>query len=72
MIMPWAQLGWELDGNRRCYESMIAAAYSLASRFDEKVGAIRSWDECSTQKYSYTNTKTAFLVIIDSLMSVSM
>lgn len=69
MIMPWAQLGWELDRDRKCYESIVAAAYSLASRFDETVGAIRSWDTCVTKKYSFTDKKDAFLVIIDSMMS---
>lgn len=70
MIMPWAELGWELDHDRKCYESIVAAAYSLASRFNERIGAIRSWDTCMTQRYSFTDLKDAFLVIIDSMMSM--
>lgn len=70
MVMPWAQIGWELDQDEDCYRSMIAAAYALASRYDERVGAIRSWDRCATKRYTYTDPKNEFLVIIDSLMSM--
>lgn len=70
MIQPWAQVGWELDGDGRCFRSMIAAAYALASRFDENVGAIRSWDTCKTRRYHFDNPQTDFLVIIDNLMSM--
>jgi hypothetical protein len=69
MVMPWAQVGWELDGDRRCYQSMIAAAYALASRFDRRIGATRSWDTCVTKRYMFTDPRDAFLVIIDSMMS---
>lgn len=69
MVMPWAEVGWTLDGDEDCYRSMVSAAYALASRYNEKVQAIRSWDRCFTKSYSYDDPKDAFLVIIDSLMS---
>ncbi|KAF2652503.1 glycoside hydrolase family 88 protein [Lophiostoma macrostomum CBS 122681] len=72
LVMPWAQKGWELDGDRQCYQSMIAAAYALASRFDRKIGAIRSWDTCLTKRYTFTDPKDAFLVIIDSMMNLNL
>lgn len=71
MIQPWAQLGWELNQDRRCYDTMIRAAHSLASRFDPKVGCIRSWDVCSTKRYNFNNPSKNFLVIIDNMMSMA-
>ncbi|GAB7354320.1 hypothetical protein MBLNU459_g4836t1 [Dothideomycetes sp. NU459] len=69
MIKPWAQLGWELDRDVRCRDSLVTAAYALASRFDERVGVIRSWDTCKTMRYAFEDPKDDFLVIIDNLMS---
>lgn len=50
-------------------ESLLTAAESLASRFDERVGAIRSWDSFSNAHHKITSMKDDFLVIIDSLCS---
>ena len=71
LIQPWAQRGWELDGDRACYDSLVTAAYALAERFDCKVGCIRSWDTCFTKRYSFADPSEDFLVIIDNLMSES-
>ena len=70
MIQPWAQLLWQLDGDRRAFATMVTAARSLASRFDERVGAIRSWDTCFTNRYHFSDPSRDFLVIIDSMMSM--
>ena len=72
MIQPWAQLGWQLDGDRKCLESCIAAARSLASRFDPAVGCIRSWDTCVTRRYSFLDPSKNFLVIIDNMMNLDL
>jgi len=69
MIQPWAQVGWELDKDERCFKSMFEAAHSLAGRFDERVGAIRSWDVARTKRYEFEDTRKDFLVIIDNMMS---
>ncbi|KAK5171486.1 uncharacterized protein LTR77_004631 [Saxophila tyrrhenica] len=69
MIQPWAQVLWELDGDRKALASLVAAAYSLASRFDDKVKAIRSWDTCFTKRYRFADPYQDFLVIVDSMMS---
>lgn len=69
MIQPWAQPLWELDGDKRAFASLVTAAVSLASRFDPRIGAIRSWDTCFTARYQYDDPSKDYLVIIDSLMS---
>lgn len=71
MIQPWAQVLWEMDGDRRALGSLVTAANALASRFDAKVGAIRSWDTCFTKRYHFDDPSQDFLVIIDSMMSKS-
>ncbi|KKY14016.1 putative glucuronyl hydrolase [Phaeomoniella chlamydospora] len=70
LIQPWAQLGFELDSAENCLKSLITAAYSLASRFDSKVGCIRSWDTCYTKRYKYDDPSKDFLVIIDNMMNL--
>lgn len=70
MIQPWAELGWRLDGDQECLNSLISAARSLASRFDPKVGCIRSWDVCVTRRYSFLDPSQNFLVIIDNMMNL--
>jgi hypothetical protein len=42
---------------------VTTAAESLASRFGERVGAIRSWDQAVSYTYSYTDMESDFLVI---------
>lgn len=71
LIKPWAQLGWELDGDEKCYNSLVSAARALASRFDPRVQCIRSWDTCFTKRYAFADPTKDFLVIIDNMMSVS-
>ncbi|KAI7217899.1 hypothetical protein KC333_g3942 [Hortaea werneckii] len=72
MIQPWAQPLWELDGDRRAFAAMVTAAHSLAGRFDERVGAIRSWDTCFTTRYRFNDINQDFLVIIDSMMNLDL
>jgi hypothetical protein len=68
--MPALRLDWELTGNARSFESILTAAKSLASRYDERVGAIRSWDKQFNHRYSITDKEENFLVIIDSMCSM--
>jgi hypothetical protein len=70
IIMPALKLDWELTGNTKSLDSIITAAESLASRFDERVGAIRSWDQSFSKRYSITDQDENFLVIIDSMCSM--
>lgn len=71
MIYPWARVRWELDHDHRSFDTMMRAAGTLADRFSEKVGAIRSWDTCMTKVYHYNDLTTDFLVIIVRYFTVS-
>lgn len=64
MIFPWARPAWELQNDWRSYETAIAAAKSLYSRYDSAVGSIRSWDVCVTKRYKFLDPSKDFLVII--------
>ncbi|WYZ39148.1 hypothetical protein EsH8_III_001062 [Colletotrichum jinshuiense] len=70
MIFPWARPAWELQNDRRSYETAIAAAKSLYSRYDSAVGSIRSWDVCVTKRYKFLDPSKDFLVIIDNMMNL--
>ncbi|GJC82908.1 unsaturated chondroitin disaccharide hydrolase [Colletotrichum liriopes] len=72
MIFPWARPAWELLNDRRSYETAIAAAKSLYSRYDATVGSIRSWDVCITKRYKFLDPSKDFLVIIDNMMNLDM
>ncbi|KAG5792378.1 hypothetical protein H9Q69_008574 [Fusarium xylarioides] len=50
----------------------MTAANTLADRFSEKVGCIRSWDVCQTKVYSFTDPSKDFLVIIDNMMNLDL
>jgi hypothetical protein len=66
MIHPWARLQWELNHDRRSYDTIIKTAQTLGDRFNEAVGAIRSWDTCMTNIYKFDDPSSDFLVIIVS------
>ncbi|MDT0690472.1 glycoside hydrolase family 88 protein [Salegentibacter sp. F188] len=51
-----------LDPQERYDEILMNSAKSLATRFDEEVGAIRSWD----------SNDNSFLVIIDNMMNLEL
>ncbi|KAH6683952.1 unsaturated glucuronyl hydrolase [Halenospora varia] len=61
MISPWARKAWELDHDQKAYECLLTAAQNLASRYDSKIGALRSWDTCVTKRYSFTDPTKDFL-----------
>ncbi|KAL1642582.1 hypothetical protein SLS58_005351 [Diplodia intermedia] len=72
MIQPWAAVGWALDNDPSCRAAIIAGARSLATRFDARVGAIRSWDACATKAYAYRDPRADFLVVIDNMMNLDL
>lgn len=69
IIQPALRMDWELTGNRESLGNVVKAAESLASRFVEGVGAIRSWDQAINKRYEYRDMDTDCLVIIDSMCS---
>lgn len=70
--MPALRQDWELTGNKMSLNSILIAAQSLSSRYDERVGAIRSWDQSFSKRYSITDKEENFLVIVDSMCSMSL
>jgi hypothetical protein len=72
MIAPWAMKAWSLDHDPQAYNSLVLAAHSLASRFDERVQSLRSWDVCHTKRYSFTDPGKDFLVIIDNMLNLDL
>lgn len=71
IVQPALQQQWELTGDSKALDSVKRAAYALASRFDERLGVIRSWDIAVNDRYSFTDKNENFLVIVDSLCSES-
>lgn len=69
IVQPALQKDYELTGNIESLESVVKAAYALASRWDDRVKAIRSWDVAINDRYSITDMEENFLVIIDSMCS---
>ena len=63
------RMDWSLTGNRASLSSVITAANNLASRFCERVKAIRSWDVAVSHIYNLHDKEEDFLVIIDSMCS---
>lgn len=53
--------GYRLTNNEKYKKIMLTGAESLSSRFSEKVGLVKSWDDW--RKYNYT-------VIIDNMMNL--
>ncbi|KNG89014.1 hypothetical protein ANOM_002400 [Aspergillus nomiae NRRL 13137] len=72
IIQPALQRDWELFGNKRSLDSILTAAESLATRFDERVGAIRSWDRFTNVHHDIKSMDDDFLVIIDSLCNLDL
>ncbi|PGH14930.1 hypothetical protein AJ80_05743 [Polytolypa hystricis UAMH7299] len=72
IILPSLRADWELNGNEESLNSVLQAAESLASRFNERVGAIRSWDKWTTKKREITSLEDDFLVIIDGMCNLDL
>ncbi|KAH9222326.1 Six-hairpin glycosidase-like protein [Leptodontidium sp. 2 PMI_412] len=72
IIEPALRMDWELLGNSRSLQSLIAAAYSLASRYEERAQAIRSWDLINKKDIQIISMEENFIVIIDSLCNLDM
>ncbi|CAH8284082.1 rhamnogalacturonyl hydrolase YesR [Mariniflexile fucanivorans] len=63
-MMPSFGLGYELTKNESYKKVLIQSARTLITRFNEKVGCIRSWD--------HNRDKWEFPVIIDNLMNLEL
>ncbi|KAJ5960408.1 Six-hairpin glycosidase-like protein [Penicillium vulpinum] len=67
IVQPALRRDWELFGNQESLNVLLHAADSLASRYDEKIGAIRSWDSFTNAHHNFVSLEDDFLVIIDNL-----
>ena len=57
--------GWRLTGEESMRDVLLQSAKSLASRFDKRVGCIRSWSWGTPQRWQYA-------VIIDNMMNLEL
>lgn len=72
IIQPAFQREYEYSKSSRSFDCLVTAAEALASRFDETVGFIRSWDSAVNKRYNITNKNTDFIVIIDNMCNLDM
>ncbi|KAH7159459.1 Six-hairpin glycosidase-like protein [Dactylonectria estremocensis] len=74
IILPHMRPRWELFHDQVALDTIITAAQSLYTRFNSKVGAIRSWDEIVWQKNlpHITGMEQNFIVIVDSLCNLEL
>ncbi|CAN6617178.1 hypothetical protein TRVA0_006S03972 [Trichomonascus vanleenenianus] len=72
LIDPALRREYEVKGTKAARDLVITAAYSLASRYDPKVGMIKSWNECITNRFSLGDHNGDYLVIIDNMMNLDM
>ncbi|KAF9888476.1 hypothetical protein FE257_008583 [Aspergillus nanangensis] len=72
LIQPALRKDWELTGNQSSLDAVITAAHSLASRYDARVNAIRSWDSLKNKRHSISDQNTNFLVIVDSMCNLDL
>ncbi|KAH6995547.1 unsaturated glucuronyl hydrolase [Ilyonectria sp. MPI-CAGE-AT-0026] len=74
IILPHMRPRWELFHDQAALDTIITAAQSLYTRFNAKVGAIRSWDEIVWQRNAshIRGKEDNFIVIIDSLCNLEL
>ncbi len=72
MVVPTMRSRWELFHDTEALASVIKAAESLYSRYNSKVGAIRSWDVLSQEGIQIDSPDNDFLVIIDSMCNLDL
>lgn len=49
---------WELTGEQSYRDVVVEAARTLATRFDERVGCIRSWSWGTPDRWQYASSST--------------
>lgn len=72
IIQPAFEREYKRSDSKLALETLKTAAYALASRFDPRVGVIRSWDTAINKRYSYLDQDADFLVIIDNMCNLDM
>lgn len=72
IIQPAFQREYEYSKSSRSLDCLVTAAEALATRFDETVGCIRSWDTAVNKRYNFTDKNADFIVIIDNMCNLDM
>jgi hypothetical protein len=72
LIMPSFGREYDLERSESSKNVIITAANSLITRWNEKVGLLRSWDSVESKTYKFINKDTDFLVIIDNMMNLDL
>ncbi|CUM49803.1 unnamed protein product [Debaryomyces tyrocola] len=75
MLVPPFEKEYLRSGSEKSKDILIKGANSLASRFDERVGCIRSWDELVPIKESNNRTSNFdkdLVVIIDNMCNLNL
>lgn len=72
IVQPSMRQRWELLNDTRALSSIVTAAKSLHTRYNSKVGLIRSWDALMTSGVNITSMTDDFLVIIDSMCNLDL
>jgi hypothetical protein len=69
LIQPAFKRQWQLFKDQKSLSVLHRAARSLASRNNDTLNAIRSWDKTGNKRFAYSKESGDFLVIVDSLCS---
>ncbi|KAK6458510.1 Six-hairpin glycosidase [Scheffersomyces xylosifermentans] len=72
IIEPTFRREFEQSKSEKALNCLRTAAKSLASRFDERVGVIRSWDTTENKRHAFEDKNKDFLVIIDNMCNLNM
>jgi hypothetical protein len=72
LIQPAFRKHWDLFADDESLKVLHRAAWSLASRNNVTLSAIRSWDKTANERFTYSKEHNDFLVIVDSMCSNSM
>ncbi|KAI8194273.1 Unsaturated chondroitin disaccharide hydrolase [Colletotrichum sp. SAR 10_86] len=72
MIQPSMRVRWEVAQDKQALNSIITAAKALYTRYNDTVGAMRSWDALTQHGVTITSLTDDFLVIIDSMCNLDL
>lgn len=72
IVMLSQRARYELYNDSRARDAVVTAAYALYSRYNDRAGAIRSWDKLDQHNVNISSLTEDFLVIIDSMCNLEL
>ncbi|CAK7244504.1 MAG: hypothetical protein STHCBS139747_006045 [Sporothrix thermara] len=72
IVMLSQRARYELYHDARARDAVVTAAYALHSRYNARVGAVRSWDRLDQQGVCIDSLDDDFLVIVDSMCNLEL